>query len=125
MCWYNVLWRKCLLNVYSKFLPSRVYLTSNIIKAPFFIFADLECLIKTKSETKKCPAKSSTEKVSEHILCGYWKSNIYAFDDMHNKHNGYRGEDWMKKFSELLKEHAMEIIDFGKNKMMPLTNTTN
>ena len=31
----------------------------------------------------------------------------------------------MKKFSELLKEHAMEIIDFGKNKMMPLTNTTN
>ena len=41
---------------------------------------------------------------------------------MENKHDVYRDEDCMKKFCEFLREHTMEIINFEKKKMIPLTN---
>ena len=60
--------------------------------------------------------KSSTAKVSEHILCDYLMSTIWAFDDIKNKHDLYRGKDCMKKFCESLKGHAIKIIYFKKGK---------
>ena len=36
-------------------------------KAPFFIYADLECLIEKIDGWKTNPANSSTTKVSKHI----------------------------------------------------------
>ena len=39
---------------------------------------------------------------------------------MENKHDVYRGEDCMKKFSEFLREHAMKIINFKQKKKMKL-----
>ena len=35
---------------------------------------------------------------------------IYKVDDMKNRHNVYEGKYCIKKFSEFLKRHAMEII---------------
>ena len=49
-------------------------------------------------------------------------SLISTFDSVENKHDVHRGEDCMKKFCESLDEHAMEIINFKKKKMIPLTN---
>ena len=50
---------------------------------------------------------------------------IWAFDHIENKHTktnyAYRGKDCMKKFCESLREHAKNIIDFEKKKMLPLT----
>ena len=50
---------------------------------------------------------------------------IWAFDHIENKHTKttytYRGKDCMKKFCESLREHAKNIIDFEKKKMLPLT----
>ena len=46
---------------------------------------------------------------------------IWAFDNIGNNHTLYHGEDCLKKFCESLKEHAKSIIDFGKKKMLPLT----
>ena len=48
-------------------------------------------------------------------------STIWAFDNTENKHTLYRGEDCMKKFCESLREHAKNIIDFEKKKMLSLT----
>ena len=70
--------------------------------------------MKTISKTKTFPEKSSAKKVSEHISCGYSMSNIYAFDDINNKHDGCRSKDCIKAFCESLKELAMEINDFEK-----------
>ena len=39
-----------------------------------------------------------------------------------DKHAVYRGEDYMKKFCEYLKEHTMKKNNFEKKKMIPLTN---
>ena len=47
-------------------------------------------------------------------------SAIWAFDHIENKHTLYCGKDCMKKFCESLREHAKNIIDFEKKKMLPL-----
>ena len=48
--------------------------------------------------------------VVDHILIYIYRSYIY------------RGRDCMKKLCESLKQFAMEVINFEKKKMMPLTN---
>ena len=48
-------------------------------------------------------------------------SVILSFKSIDNKHDVYIGKDCMKKFCESLKEHAMEIINFKKQKMKLLT----
>ena len=35
---------------------------------------------------------------------------IWSIKSIENKHDVYRGKDYMKKFWEFLREHAMEII---------------
>ena len=46
---------------------------------------------------KNNPEKSST-KVSEHIPSGFSMSTIWSFKDIKNKHDVYRGKEYMKKF---------------------------
>ena len=40
-------------------------------KAPFIIYADLECIIENNDGCKNNPENSSTKKVSEHIPSGF------------------------------------------------------
>ena len=54
-----------------------------------------------------------------HITCGYSMSTIWGFDHIENKHTLYRGKDCMKKFWDSLREHAKNIINFEKKKMLP------
>ena len=46
---------------------------------------------------------------------------IWIFDHIENRHTLYRRKDCMKKFCEYLREHVKNIINFGKEKMLPLT----
>ena len=48
-------------------------------------------------------------------------STIWGFDYIEVKRTLYCGKDCMKKFCTSLKEHANNIIDFEKKKMLPLT----
>ena len=66
--------------------------------------------------------KSSTTKVGEHIPSKYSMSMIWTFYGMENKHNIYRGENCMKNYRESLRDYAMNIFNFGKKKIMQLTN---
>ena len=47
--------------------------------------------------------------------------SIWAFDIRENKHSLYCGKDCMKEFFILLKEHAADVINFEKKKILPLT----
>ena len=85
-------------------------------KAPFIIYADLECIIEKIDGCKNNPENSSTTKVSKHIPSGFSMSTISSFRSIENKHDVYRGKDCMRKFSEFLREHAMKIINFKKKK---------
>ena len=46
---------------------------------------------------------------------------ISSFRSVENKHDIYRGKDCIKNFCESLRENAMEIINFKKNKVRLLT----
>ena len=83
-------------------------------KAPFIIYADLECIIEKIDGCKSNPENSSTTKVSKHIPSGFSLSTISSFRSIENKDDVYRGKDCMKKFCEFLREHAMKIINFKK-----------
>ena len=65
-----------------------------------------------KDWCKNNPKSSSTTKVSEHIPSGFSISRISSFRSLENKHDVYRGNDFIKKFCEFLREHAMKITNF-------------
>ena len=48
-------------------------------------------------------------------------STTWAFDNIENKHTLHCGEDCMKKFCTYLGEHATNVINFEKKKMLLLT----
>ena len=50
-------------------------------------------------------------------------STMWAFDNMENKHTLYCGEECMKKFCTSLREHAKNIIDFEKKKILSKSRT--
>ena len=83
-------------------------------KAPFIIYADLECLVEKIDGCKSNPENAPTTKVSKHFPSGFSMSTIFSFRSMENKHDVYRGKDCIKKFCESLREHAMKTINFKK-----------
>ena len=88
-------------------------------KGPFVVYADLKWLIKKTDGCNNNPENSW--KLSKDILSGFSMFTI-SFKNTENKHDVYRGKDFMKKFCESLWKHAMKIINFTKKKMKFLTN---
>ena len=64
-------------------------------KAPFIIYADLECIIEKIDGCKNNPKNSSTTKVSEYIPLVFSMSPISSFRSIQNKHDVYRGKNCM------------------------------
>ena len=85
-------------------------------KAWFIIYADLECIVEKIDGCKNNPENSSTTKVSKHIPSGFSMSAISSFKSTENKHDIYRGKDCMKRLCESLREQAIKIINFKKEK---------
>ena len=102
-----------------KILESNQYQISD--KAPFIIYADLECIIEKIDGCKNNPENLSTTKVGERISSGFSTSTISSFRNIENKHDVYRGKDCMKKFCESLREQIIKIINFKKKKIKLLT----
>ena len=90
-------------------------------KAPFVIYADIECIIEKIDGCKSNLENSSTTRASKHIPSGFSVSTISSFRSIQNKHDVYRGKDCMKKFCEYLRQHPMKIINFKKKKVKLLT----
>ena len=45
-------------------------------------------------------------------------STMSSFRSIENKNDVYRGKDWIKKFCESLREHAIKILNFFKNEII-------
>ena len=66
--------------------------------------------------------KSYTEKKTKYTPSGYsWFTNC-SFDATKNRFDCYKGEDCMERFCEDLRDHAMKIINYEEQEMIPLTN---
>ena len=57
----------------------------------------------------------------KHNSSGYSLFTNCLFDETKNKRYCYKGKDCMESFCKDLREHAMKIINFEENKMIPLT----
>ena len=94
-------------------------------KAPFIIYADLECITKKIDVCKNNAENSSTTKVCKHIPSSFLMSTISLFRSIENKHDVCGGENYMKfkytKFCEFLREHTMKIINIRKKGIRSLT----
>ena len=97
---------------YTKILEFNQYQKSD--KAPFIIYADLECMIENIDGCKNIPKNLSKTKVSKHIPSGFSMSIIRSFTSVENKHVVFRVKGCMKTFCELFIEHAMKTINFKK-----------
>ena len=97
------------------------YVKIVIIKSPFIIYADLECLLEKISTCYNNTEKSSTTEINKHTPSVYSLLTHCSFDETKNKLDYYRGEDCMKKFCKDLREHATKIINYEEKDMIPLT----
>ena len=91
-------------------------------KAPFMIYAELECFLEKIHSCQNNPEKSYTQKKTKHTPSGYSFFTIFSFNAAKNKFDCYKGEDCMERFCKYLREHAMKIINYEKKEMMPLTD---
>ena len=100
-----------------KYIPGK-----KSLKVPFIICVDLECLLWKINTCSNNPDKSYTEKKAMRRPSGYSLVAYCSFDKSKNERSYYRGKDTMKIFCEDLKDQAMEIINYEKKKMIPLTD---
>ena len=95
-----------------------------LLKIPFTIYADLECLLPKICACQNNPEKSYTEIKAKHDPSGYSWRLIRLFDAT-NEHNFYRGRDSIEKFCKYLKQLAIKIINYKKKEMILLTDDEN
>ena len=66
------------------------------LKAPFIIYADLECLLKKKQSRQNNSENSYTQRKAKHKPSGYSLSLICSFDETKNRRKFYRRKDCIK-----------------------------
>ena len=82
------------------------------MKVAFFIYADLQYLLKKITTCYNDPKKSSTIKMNKHIASSYSLFTHCSFDATKNKLDYYRGKICMKNFFHY----------YEKKETIPLTN---
>ena len=92
------------------------------LKAPFIIYADLECILKKEQSRQNNLENSYTERKAKHKPSGYSWGLICSFDTTKSRHNFYRDKDCIERFWKDLKEFAIEISNYRKQEMIPLTD---
>ena len=100
-----------------KYLPGE-----KLLKVPFIIYVDSECLLKKVRSCQNNPENSYTEKKVEHKPSGHARCSICSFDETKSRRYFYRGKDCIEKFCKGLKELGTEIINFEEKEMIPLSN---
>ena len=92
------------------------------LKAPFIIYADLECVLKKVQSCQNNPKNCYTGEKTKHKPSGYAWCSICLFDETKNRRYFYRWKDCIEKFCKNLKELGTEIINFEQKEMISLTN---
>ena len=92
------------------------------LKAPFIIYAGLECLLKKQQFCQNNPENSYTQRKAKYKPSGYSLSLICSFDEIKNRPKFYIGRDCIKRFCNDLKELAAEIINYEKKETTLLTD---
>ena len=87
-----------------------------LLKDPFVICLDLECLLLKMHSCQNNLENSYTEKKAKHEPSGWTIFTNCSFDKTKNKHDYYRGIDCIEVYCKKLKEHALEKLTMKKKK---------
>ena len=87
------------------------------MKAPFIIYADLECLLEKMHSCQNNFEKSYAEKKIKHTPSEYSVFTNCSFDPTKNKLDCYRDKDCVESFCKNLIEHATRIISIKNKKL--------
>ena len=71
------------------------------------------------------PEKSYTQKEASHEPSGWAMFKRCSFNKKENKLNYYRGKDCIEISCKKILKSAMEIIDYEKKEIIPLTHEEN
>lgn len=82
------------------------------MKVPFIFYAGAESALDKIDSCNSNTRKSLTTKINKHIVCGYSSFTHCSFDNTKNKHDHYKGKNYLKIFSKSLKKHAIDIISY-------------
>ena len=96
-----------------------------LLKTPFVIYVDLECLLIKQQSCPNNPKESYTESNAIHEPCGYSLDLVCSFDLKESKHSFYRGKSCVKRFCSELKELGTKIVNYQQKEMIPLTDNEN
>jgi hypothetical protein len=77
---------------------------------PYVIYADFECIISKKEGPKCNPNGSYTEKVAEHIPCGYGYYVVSTNADYESKYYSFRGENAHDEFMKSILKTEKELL---------------
>ena len=96
-----------------------------LLKFPFIIYIDLDCLLKITHSCINSPEKSYTEKKARHEPSRSAITVKSLFDGTTNKYDYYRERDCIEKLCKKLKDRGMEINNCKEKEIIPLTNKEN
>ena len=86
----------------------------NSMKAPFMIYADLECLLEKMHSCWNNPEKSYTEKKTKLTRSGYSLFTNCSFDATKSKLDCYKEKDRMEKFCKDLESMQWKQLTMKK-----------
>ena len=95
------------------------------LKAQFAIYLGLECFLPKMPSCQNNLKNSYIERKAKHETSGWAVFTKCSFDAAENKLYYYRGSACIKKLCEMLKDHAMEIINHEDKEMVQLTDEEN
>ena len=95
----------------------------NQFKVPFMMYADFEAILNPIHGPSPDPSKPYTKEVNQHIPSGFCIYSKFAYGEVENPLELYRGEDCIDKFCQYIKGEAKGLYHmFPEKPMDPLTS---
>ena len=106
-----------------KGLTIEFYDRQNQFKVPFMMDADFEAILNPIQAPSPDPSEPYTKDVNQHILSGFCVYSKFAYGEVENPLELYRGEVCVEKFCDHIKEEAKRLYHmFPEKPMDPPTN---
>ena len=92
------------------------------LKASIIIYADSEYILKKRQSCQNNLENSYSERRAKYKPSCYSWVLICSFDATKSRHSFFRGKDCLEKFCKDVKELAVEISNYRKQEIIPLTD---
>ena len=95
----------------------------NQFKVPFTMYADFLAILKPVQGPSPNPNEPYTKEGNQHIPCRFCVYSEFAYGEVENPLELYRGQDCARKFCDYIKEEAKRLYHmFPEKPMKSLTN---